>query len=42
MLNTCRGDVADTAAVIKALDQEKIAGAALDVLWNEKPARLYE
>lgn len=38
LLNTCRGDVADTAAVIKALDQEKIAGAALDVLWNEKPA----
>lgn len=37
LLNTCRGDVADTAAVIKALDQEKIAGAALDVLWNEKP-----
>lgn len=35
-INTCRGKVHDTAAVLRALDEEKIAGAALDVLENEK------
>jgi len=35
-INTCRGKVHDTGAVLRALEEEKIAGAALDVLENEK------
>ncbi len=35
-INTCRGKTQDTAALIDALETGKIAGAALDVLENEK------
>jgi D-3-phosphoglycerate dehydrogenase / 2-oxoglutarate reductase len=37
-LNTARGKLHHTAAVIKALQNNKIAGAGLDVLENEKLA----
>jgi D-3-phosphoglycerate dehydrogenase len=37
LINTCRGKVHQTGAVIRALENGKIRGAALDVLENEKP-----
>jgi D-3-phosphoglycerate dehydrogenase / 2-oxoglutarate reductase len=36
LINTSRGNVIDTAALIKALEEDKISGVALDVLENEK------
>jgi D-3-phosphoglycerate dehydrogenase len=38
LINTSRGSVADTAAVLHALQQGQLSGAALDVLENEKLA----
>ena len=35
-ISTCRGRVTDTAALLEALVNNRIAGAALDVLENEK------
>jgi D-3-phosphoglycerate dehydrogenase len=37
LINTCRGDVVDESALIDALKNNKIAGAALDVLSQEPP-----
>lgn len=40
IINTSRGKVIDTVALVNALQQNKISGAALDVLENEKIAAL--
>jgi D-3-phosphoglycerate dehydrogenase len=34
-INVARGSVVDEEALLSALEQKKIAGAALDVFWNE-------
>jgi D-3-phosphoglycerate dehydrogenase / 2-oxoglutarate reductase len=36
IINTSRGSVIDTTALINALEEDKISGVALDVLENEK------
>jgi D-3-phosphoglycerate dehydrogenase len=40
LLNTSRGAIVETAAIIKALNKELISGAALDVLENERIGEL--
>ncbi len=41
-ISTCRGKVTDTAALINALKNNKLGGAGLDVLENEKPETFSE
>ena len=36
IINTSRGNVIDTTALINALEEDRISGVALDVIENEK------
>ncbi len=38
ILNTSRGNVVETKAILEALDSGKVGGACMDVFENEKPA----
>jgi len=38
-ISSCRGKVTNTAALIRAIETERVSGAALDVLENEKPSK---
>ncbi|WP_085832966.1 hydroxyacid dehydrogenase [Clostridium merdae] len=35
LINTARGSIVDETALIQAMEEKQIAGAALDVLWDE-------
>lgn len=37
LINTARASIVDKSALISALEQDEIAGAALDVHWSEPP-----
>ncbi|AZV58060.1 hydroxyacid dehydrogenase [Clostridium sp. AWRP] len=39
LINTARGEVVDEDALLEALSQNKIAGAAIDVFKGEKPSK---
>jgi D-3-phosphoglycerate dehydrogenase len=41
-INTCRGQVTDTVAVLKALNNQVVRGVGLDVLENEQLAKYNE